>query len=119
MSRFSERGSELLKDVEATVEAATEQELRVRGLQERKDLSGLPKVLGRVVADRLSLEWSGQNVYIPVVMARRNARLYDEFTGDNLHALAKKYRLSLARVYSIIAEERSRRRTPQLTLPLD
>lgn len=117
MSRFTQRGCELLKDVEETVEAATHRELRVRGLLERKDLAALPKNLGRVIADRLAEEWGGQNVYIPMDSARRNARLYDEFTGDNVHDLAKKYRLSVARVYSIVADERSRRRTPQLTLP--
>lgn len=118
MSRFTQRGCELLKDVEAAVEAATEQEIRIRGLLERKDLSDLPKGLGRIIADHLAKEWGGQNVYIPMDNMRRNARLYDEFTGDNVHELAKKYRLSLARVYAIVADERSRRRAPQLRLPL-
>ncbi|BFR47473.1 Mor transcription activator domain-containing protein [Nitratidesulfovibrio sp. HK-II] len=118
MSRFTQRGCELLKDVEDTVEATTQRELRIRGLLERKDLAGLPKDLGRVIADRLAEEWGGQNVYIPMDSARRNARLYNEFTGDNVHDLAKKYRLSVARVYSIVADERTKRRMPQLRLPM-
>lgn len=118
MSRFTQRGCDLLKDVEETVEATAAQEMRIRGLLERKELASIPKDLGRVVADRLAEEWGGQSVYIPMDNARRNARLYNEFTGDNVHDLAKKYRLSLSAVYRIVADERSKRRTPQLTLPL-
>ncbi|GFM37713.1 Mor transcription activator family protein [Desulfovibrio psychrotolerans] len=112
----SERGCELLKDVQITVQATVEQELRIRGMV---DMSGLPENLGRVVSSRLAEEWGGQLVYIPMNIGRRNARIYDQFTGDNVHDLAKKFRLSVQRVYKIIADERARRRMPQLNLPLD
>lgn len=112
----SERGCELLKDVEATVLATVERELIIRGV---KGLSGLPENLGRVVSSRLAEEWGGQLVYIPMNIGRRNARIYDAFTGDNVHELAKKFRLSVQRVYKIIADERAQRRMPQLSLPLD
>lgn len=112
----SERGSELLKDVQTTVQASVERELNARGVQ---SLNGLPENLGRVVSSRLAEEWGGQLVYIPMNIGRRNARIYEAFTGDNVHELAKKFRLSVQRVYKIIADERARRKMPQLNLPLD
>ena len=38
--------------------------------------------------------------------ARRNRQIYDEFTGDNHEVLAKKYGVTLKRIYAIIKEQR-------------
>lgn len=119
MSGFTARGRELLADVSMTVQSATEQALRKSGLLDRKDMSGLPEELGRIVADHLANEWGGQSVYIPMDRSRRNARIYERFDGTNIHALAKEYGVCVLTIYRIVKQERARRHSPQLRLPLD
>lgn len=55
-------------------------------------------------------EFGGENLYIPKNIsgkaARRNRQIYDEFTGDNHEVLAKKYGVTLQRIYAIIKEQR-------------
>lgn len=55
-------------------------------------------------------EFGGENLYIPKNIsgkaARRNRQIYDEFTGDNHDELAKKYGVTLQRIYAIIKEQR-------------
>ena len=55
-------------------------------------------------------EFGGENLYIPKNISgkahRRNRQIYDEFTGDNHDELAKKYGVTLQRIYAIIKEQR-------------
>lgn len=55
-------------------------------------------------------EFGGENLYIPKDIsskaARRNRQIYDEFTGDNHSALAKKYGVTPQRIYTIVKEQR-------------
>ncbi|OOS08074.1 Mor transcription activator family protein [Moraxella cuniculi DSM 21768] len=55
-------------------------------------------------------EFGGENLYIPKNIsgkaARRNRTIYEEFTGDNHDELAKKYGVTLQRIYTIIKEQR-------------
>lgn len=57
-------------------------------------------------------EFGGENLYIPRnitgKVAKRNARIFVEFTGNNHDLLAKKYGLTLQRIYTIIKEESNR-----------
>ena len=89
--------------------------------------SGLPAVgeeeareFGRRVADMLAEDWGGSSVYIPKNLARfrkRDAKLYREFTGNNIAELAQKYGLTQQRVYAILKAERARRGSGQLRFP--
>lgn len=60
--------------------------------------------------DTILDEFGGENLYIPKNIsgkaARRNRQIYDEFTGDNHDELAKKYGVTLQRIYAIIKEQR-------------
>lgn len=113
---FSQQGSELLNAVAAMVQAEAERLLRIRGLL--KGLPELPADLGRVVANQLAEEWGGQHVYVPMDKQRRDARIYELFTGANHHDLAKRFKLGVPTIYKIIDQERARRRAPQLRLPM-
>ena len=60
--------------------------------------------------DTVLEEFGGENLYIPKNISgkahRRNRQIYDEFTGDNHDELAKKYGVTLQRIYAIIKEQR-------------
>jgi len=116
---FSQRGSELLNAVQLMVQMEAERELRIRGLLSGQNLSSLSAELGKVVANQLAEEWGGQHVYIPMDKARRDSRIYELFDGTNHHELAKRFKLGVPTIYKILDQERARRRTPQLRLPLD
>ena len=64
------------------------------------------------ITDSVLDEFGGENLYIPRnitgKVAKRNAKIYVEFTGNNHDLLAKKYGLTLQRVYAIIKEEGNR-----------
>lgn len=115
MSNHTNLAHELLADVESTVITAALEELKKQGLQDK--VGELPQNIAVAVGLRLSNAWAGQQVYIPRDIARRNARIYDDFTGSNMRELVEKYRLSAAATYQIIASERQRRRIKQLSLP--
>jgi len=91
----------------------------------KKDLK-VPKAkaeeFGADIADDIADVWGGQNFYIPkdmIAKARsRDARLYDEFTGDNHNELADKFDLSTQHVYRIVRRERERRSVKQHALPI-
>ena len=76
---------------------------------------GLPKdtadVFGERIADLIAEEWGGQSLYIPIGLARRravrNERILEEFTGDNVPQLARKYGMSIQTVYRIVKRERA------------
>ena len=111
---MAERYAELLDDVAAKVANMARCGLPLMDEAQAKDF-------GRRVADMLAEEWGGSSVYIPKNLAsrfrRRDARLYREFTGQNVQELAQKYGLTQQRVYAIIKAERARRACAQLTFP--
>lgn len=102
MSVSSRRGSELLSFIAACVE-----DEKRRGGQS----------LGERVATRLAFEWGGQQLYIPFDKIRRNAQIFELFTGNNTQELAQQFHMSDSAIRRIINEERIRRRQQQLTLP--
>lgn len=113
MSYYGGLAHELLAGVESAVVAIAQQELTRNGIQ-AKDV---PAKIAFAVGDHLTSAWAGQHVYFPRDVARRNAKMFDEFNGSNVDELARKYRLSDTTIYSIIKSERGRRRIQQLTLP--
>ena len=98
----SRRGSELLNQIEAIIE------------DELQKGTGL---LGRRVTTRIAIEFGGGQVYFPFDKTRRDAQLYDEYTGDNIPELRMRYKLNDSTIYQIIREERIRRKIKQNTLP--
>lgn len=111
---MAERYAELLDDVAAKVARMARCRLPPMDEAQARDF-------GRRVADMLAEDWGGSNIYIPKNLAsrfrRRDARLYREFTGDNIQELAHRYGLTQQRVYAIIKAERTRRSHAQLSLP--
>lgn len=79
--------------------------------------------IARTVTHHVAHDWAGQMLYIPNSLAKdaaraaRNAKIYDEFTGDNQPELARRYNLSVHAIYRIIAAERERRMPKQSRLP--
>lgn len=99
---ISKRGSELLNQIEAIID----EELG-RGIER----------LGRRVTTRIALEFGGSSVYFPFDKARRDARLYEEYTGNNISELRARYKLNESTVYQIMRQERVWRRQKQTLLP--
>ena len=71
----------------------------------------------RRVTTRIALEFGGEQIYLPKDKARRDARIFDEYTGDNVLELRARYKLSESTLYQVIRAERSRRRLRQGVLP--
>lgn len=78
--------------------------------------------LARAIAKELANTWGGHNVYVPKGLydtSERDAQIYRDFTGANIHQLADRYDLTVQRVYSILKLERARQvRRNQFSLPL-
>lgn len=95
---------ELLRDLEGKVKQVGMAEL---GMEENE-----AKRLGERIADIIAGEWGGQNLYIPIGLVHkrtaRNARIFEEFTGNNVPGLARKYGLSIQAIYRIIKSERAK-----------
>lgn len=75
----------------------------------RSELERGTKDLERRVTTRIALDLGGQNVYFPFDRARRNEKIYNDFTGNNVSELAQLYRVSVQTIYAIIKAERARR----------
>ena len=103
MGIHSDRGMELLDMIAAIVD-----EEAVQGLAH----------LGQRVASRIAVTCGGQRVYFPFDRARRNARIYNEYTGANIPHLAARYHLSEPTVNQIIRDERAKRRVKQHAWPI-
>ena len=113
MAHHSNLAHELLAGVEAAVSAVVRDVLARSGVKAGE----APAKAAVAVGEHLIEIWGGQHIYFPRDIARRNARIYDDFNGENVDELARKYRLSDSAIYSVIATERERRRIKQLTLP--
>lgn len=59
-----------------------------------KGLADLPTDLGRVVVNQLGEEWGGQHVYVPMDKQRPDG-IYEMFTGNNHHDLARRFKMSV------------------------
>ena len=113
MAHYSNLAHELLAGVEAAVASVATEELMRSGIK----AGDVPSKIALAVGEHLIVAWGGQHVYFPRDIARRNARIDDEFDGENIDQLARKYRLSDTTIYSIISSERERRRIKQIALP--
>ena len=96
------RGSDLLNQIEAIIE---------------EELANGTTTLARRVTTRIALEFGGEQIYLPKDKARRDARIFDEYTGNNVLELRARYKLSESTLYQVIRAERSRRRLRQGVLP--
>lgn len=100
MSR--QRSRELIEEVRGALAEFAAEEL-ARGQD------GMPERLAHRFTDWLTDCWGGQQLYFPMDLARRNARIWEEFTGANHADLAEKFRMSVNTVYAILRDERGRR----------
>lgn len=80
------------------------------------------KVQAGKIAGVIAHYLGGQTIYMPsgdrLKIALRDSQIYQEFTGNNVHALIRKYRLSQTQIYEIIRVQRSlfrRRNQPDLS----
>lgn len=113
MQQYSNLAHELIAQVESSTQAVIQAELEKQGVKP----GNIPQQAAMAVGEHLVTAWGGQQIYFPKDIARRNAHMYDEYTGDNAPEMALKYKLSTAAIYQIIASERQRRRIKQLVLP--
>lgn len=71
----------------------------------------LAQHIGFEISRELAENWGGQQIYVPqwLCMMRhsRDEEIWREFNGHNHAALAKKYRISLQWVYSIVKRMRA------------
>ncbi len=112
---YSQQGCELILAVELLTRETVEKALDRLDMtpETRKDIAA---GAAKYIADELATTWGGQQVYIPMDLARRNAAIFKAFNGDNHHELARKFRTSTNHIYNIIKAERDRRRHRQLKL---
>lgn len=120
------RSRELIRDVESSL-ADMAQEAMANHAQlvasakpgeKVDDPAKMAEDLARKFADWLADAWGGQQLYIPMDLPRRNARIYEAFTGANHAELAERFNMSVNTVYSVLRDERARR-TPGLFDQLD
>ena len=83
------RGSDLLSQIEAIIE---------------EELANGTTTLARRVTTRIALEFGGEQIYLPKDKARRDARIFDEYTGDNVLELRARYKLSESTLYPLLIE---------------
>lgn len=61
---------------------------------------------GCALADHLANHWGGQLINFPKDhfhrLAERDMSIYNEFTGHNHHALARKWRMTVRSIYRLI-----------------
>ena len=64
------------------------------------------------LADYLAEHWAGQVISFPkefeLHLTKRDDQIYDEFTGNNHAALAKKYKITTRAMYRIIGRAQKR-----------
>ncbi len=113
--KASRLGSELLASVESHISTQIRAELVKNGLPASR-METLASGIGKHIAETLRYTWGGQLVYFPVDRSRRDAQVYEEFTGDNHAELARTYHVCVQTIYKIIKAEKERRRHKQLTL---
>lgn len=85
-----------------------------RIVQEQLQADGIPTDQARKVAltaaDQVRQNYGGTEVYIPkglaLVLSERDRQIWDEFNGDNYHALAKKYDRTERQIRHIISRVR-------------
>ena len=117
MGIYSQQGCELIASIEVmTTEIVTD--VLSRASIPTAARENMAKTAAKRLADELATFWGGQQVYIPMDLVRRNKAIYDAFTGDNQHELARKFRMSTNHIYQIIKCERDRRRHQQAKLPI-
>lgn len=102
MGAYSERGKEILNTMTAIID--------------QEAIKGTPG-LGKRVTDIIAEQFGGQQIYLPFDRERRDARIYAEYRGDNVHALANKFRVSSNHIYKIVRRETAKRRQKQTLLP--
>ncbi|GJM12762.1 MAG: hypothetical protein DHS20C12_11650 [Pseudohongiella sp.] len=68
------------------------------------------KELAISIRNSIQANWAGMQPYIRKsdkgYLSERNLEIYGEFDGHNQYALARKYKLSVQQIYSIINEGR-------------
>ena len=102
MGTYSERGKEILNTVTSIID--------------QEAAKGMPG-LGKRVADIIADQFGGQQIYLPFDRERRDARIFAEYRGDNIHSIASKYRVSTNQIYKIVRREVAKRRQKQTLLP--
>ncbi len=86
-----------------------------------QDFTAQPRQAAERLIEFIKKDWAGQQVYFPknaaYELASRDWQIYNEFNGQNLHEISKKYGLTAARIYQIDAACRkikSAKEQPQL-----
>lgn len=110
------QGAELLIELEEITSEEVKNQFAKHGLFDAAQRNKIAAGIGRSVADFVSLSWGGQQVYLPKDNKRRAAIIYDEFDGNNIPELARKYSLCVQTVYKIIRKERQARSMRQGSL---
>lgn len=67
---------------------------------------------GRVAMDQVEAvrnQFVGGSVYMPKYNSQRDDEIWQKFNGKNHAELAKHYRLTVVRIYQILARERAQR----------
>ncbi|NYT80921.1 DNA-binding protein [Alcaligenaceae bacterium] len=100
---FRSKGPELLRDLADQVK-----DVLMKYGEEREERAEL---LGVEVAERISKNWGGMNIYMPlgVVMQRHRKaiEIWNDFDGSNVDQVARKHGVSIQWVYKIIKEMRA------------
>ena len=113
--KYSTKGSEVLESVEATLYGQVRSALLEEGFPPER-AEQLAAQVAKNTTEDLRYSWAGAQIYIPLDKPRRNAKIFEDFTGDNFHELASRYHLSDRQIRSIITNETDRRRMKQGSL---
>lgn len=83
-----------------------------RILQDRIEIEhDLAAHIGSELARSIAESWGGQTIYVPqglgMFVHERDEKIYREFNGTNHAELARKYKISMQWVYSIVKKMRA------------
>lgn len=103
--RLADRWPELLVEM---IDVVTDR-YRRRGMD-----AGEAGALARLAVTALAQHFGGRPVYLPrgdrLKKALRDKQIWDEFTGDNVFALAERHRLTTKQIYEILDAQRKHHR---------
>ena len=74
------------------------------------DMIDVVEAVGVSAAKKLLTVFGGESIYFPkpegMIRASRDRKIYEEFNGQNLRHLARKFKLTTRQIRSIVREQR-------------
>lgn len=109
MSFSSDFLDDLRQEVAKSLGARLPSRLAEHGISApSSEIEGVIDAVALDVAMDVQFEWAGQQIYVQQSSVYLRRRIYQEFDGNNVPELVRRYRLSTKTIYAYIEAERQR-----------